>query len=347
MPKSALACLDSLPQYLGSKRELTPAIFRAVSLAGYPPGRGHVLLDAFAGGCSVALTGKALGYRVIANDLSFRSHAVGNAFVANDRVRLAREDVGVALETRISDWWLPPVKDLPWPDGARELLAQIAKAANSYEDEAKRSLMRALMLKTATRLSMWGQVRSLGVSHARQGEWDAMTKTQIDRVPALTRPRAMMLKALKVMEQGVFANGQQNVMLGYDALEVFAAIRASDLPSADVLYLDPPYPETETYERNYWALDGILANAAPPTDPSRFSRAGGWRHLGAIFDEAEEVPLWVISVGGKGVDPEELADMARERGRRVEQHAIRYGHITSKENEKTKATSHEYILCAT
>jgi hypothetical protein len=343
MPKSALACLDALPQYLGSKRELTPAIFRAVGLAGFPPGRGHVLLDAFAGGCSVALTGKALGYQVIANDVSLRAEAVGLAFVENDRVRPSTEDVGVALETGVEDWWLPPVKDLPWPDGARELLAQIAKAAMSYEDPARRALMRALMLKTATRLSMWGQVRSLGVSHARREQWDAMTRTQIERVPALTRPRSMMLKALKAMQQGVFSNGYENRMLRYDVLDVFDA----DLPIADVLYLDPPYPETETYERNYWALDGILENAAPPQGPSRFSRAGGWRHLGDVFDAAGDITVWVVSVGGKGVDPEELAEMARERGRVVKQHAIRYGHITSKENEETKATSHEHILVAT
>jgi hypothetical protein len=335
--------LDALPQYLGSKRELGPAIFRAITEAGFPPGEGYVLCDAFAGGCSVSLTGKRLGYRVLANDVSHRSEAVGQAFVANDSVKLTKDDIAIALDQSIRDWWLPPVKDLPWPDGARELLAQIAKAAGEFQSPAKAALMRALMLKTATRLSMWGQVRSLGVSHARQGEWDAMTRTQIDRVPALTRPRKMMLLALAAMEQGIFPNGHENAMFNLDVLALFDA-----LPEApDVLYLDPPYPETETYERNYWALDGILQNEAPPTGPSRFSRAGGWRHMGDIFDSAGEIPAWVTSVGGKGVEVEELAELMRERGRQVQTHAIRYGHITSKENDETKATSHEYILVAT
>jgi hypothetical protein len=343
MPKSALACLDALPQYLGSKRELAQPIFAAISEAGFPPGQGYVLCDAFAGGCSVALTGKRLGYRVFANDVSRRSEAVGQAFVENDSVKLTESDAAIALEQNVNDWWLPPVKDLPWPDGARELLAQIAKAALEYENPARAALMRSLMLKTATRLSMWGQVRSLGVSHARKGEWDAMTPTQIDRVPALTRPRRMMLLALAAMGQGVFSNGQDNRMFRADVLGLFDLLPETP----DVLYLDPPYPETETYERNYWALDGILQNETPPTGPSRFSRAGGWRHLAEVFDAAGHIAAWVVSVGGKGVDAEELAELMRERGRTVQMHAIRYGHITSKENDHTKATSHEYILCAT
>lgn len=343
MPKSALACLDSLPQYLGSKRELGPAIFKAIADAGFPPGQGHVLCDAFAGGCSVALTGKRLGYRVLANDVSLRSEAVGKAFIENDRTRLHNEDVAVALDTDVAGWWLPPVKDLPWPDGARELLAQIAKSALTYSDPATCALMQTLMLKTATRLSMWGQVRSEGVSHARKGEWDAMSKTQIDRVPALTRPRAMMLRALEAMRPGVFPNGYDNRMSKLDVLDLFGALPETP----DVLYLDPPYPETETYERNYWALDGILENVTPPTGPSRFSRAGGWRHLGEVFDAATGTPVWVTSVGGAGVEIEELAELMRERGRRVQTHAIRYGHITSKENDQTKATSQEFILVAT
>lgn len=343
MPKSALACLDALPQYLGSKRELGPAIFKAIAEAGFPAGQGYVLCDAFAGGCSVSLTGKRLGYRVMANDVSRRSEAVGKAFVENDRVKLTEEDVALALEQDVRDWWQPPVKDLPWPDGARELLAQIAKAADEFESPAKGALMRSLMLKTATRLSMWGQVRSLGVSHARQQQWDAMTRTQIERVPALTRPRRMMTLALKAMSAGVFGNGYDNRMYRGDVLNLFDAVEEQP----DVLYLDPPYPETETYERNYWALDGILQNEAPPTGPSRFSRAGGWRHLGEVFEAAAHIPAWVVSAGGKGVEVEELAELMRESGKTVQTHAIRYGHITSKENDATKATSHEYILVAT
>lgn len=335
-----LDCLEALPIYLGGKRKLCPAIFRAISDAGFPPARGHVLCDAFAGGCSVALTGKRLGYSVIANDSSLRSYAVARALVENDRIQLDESDVAIALEQDVAGWWLPPVKDLPWPDGARELLAQIAKASLVYEDEAKRALMRTLMLKTAIRLSMWGQVRSEGVSHARRGQWDAMTRTQIDRVPALTRPRAMMMKALKSMHQGVFANGQRNLAFQKDVLGLLGELASG----VDVLYLDPPYPETETYERNYWALDGILEDATPPKGPSRFSRVGGWRHLGDVFDAAADVPVWVLSISGKGVDPQELAELMQERGRVVETHAIRYGHITSKENQHSKATSQEHIL---
>ena len=65
--------LKGLPPYLGGKRRLLGRIFKRIPI----PRDAPILVDVFKGGGSVALFGKARGYRVIANDIALRSHLVG------------------------------------------------------------------------------------------------------------------------------------------------------------------------------------------------------------------------------------------------------------------------------
>ena len=85
---------SALPPYLGGKRRLCPTIFREVDRI-LP--RRHwpdlTFLDGFLGGGSVSLYAKAQGFRVVATDIAERGIVVGEALVANSRVRLTREDV--------------------------------------------------------------------------------------------------------------------------------------------------------------------------------------------------------------------------------------------------------------
>ena len=89
-----LAIWASLPPYLGGKRRLCPTIFREID--DLVPRRlwGRVaFLDAFLGGGSVSLYAKAQGFRVVATDIADRAIVVGEALIANSRVRLTKEDV--------------------------------------------------------------------------------------------------------------------------------------------------------------------------------------------------------------------------------------------------------------
>ncbi len=76
--------LKALPPYFGGKRRLLGRIFKQMP----KPEEAPVLVDAFLGGGSVSLFGKARGYRVIANDIAYRSSIVGKALIENDHVTL-------------------------------------------------------------------------------------------------------------------------------------------------------------------------------------------------------------------------------------------------------------------
>ncbi|MFH1313978.1 MAG: DNA adenine methylase, partial [Candidatus Eisenbacteria bacterium] len=81
--------LKALPPYFGGKRKLLGRIFKQIPRPRDTP----VLVDAFMGGGSVALFGKARGCRVVANDIALRSHIVGKALIESDHVTLEPEDV--------------------------------------------------------------------------------------------------------------------------------------------------------------------------------------------------------------------------------------------------------------
>jgi adenine-specific DNA methylase len=331
--------LKAVPNTLGGKRNQAGAIFRAISEAGFPRGRGHTLVDPFMGGGSVSLLGKLYGYRVIAGDTSPRSAAIGEALLANDREQLEPSDVAVALTTDPAGWYIPPLKQLPWPQESLDALAGICRAADAH-DGAKAWLLRALMVKLASHISIYGQPRMTAHQRIREKNWDALTEGQIARmlVPQ-TRPKEMAKRVAKQMYGVVFRNGYENEFHQADALKVI------EQSAGDVVYLDPPYPDTEGYSRNYVGIDALLEGRELVIEESRFSQSQGWRHMTELLAAAEDVPLVVMSLGGENVhvSKEELEELMRAAGRSVETTTISYALLRSRATSKSQR-KREWLL---
>src|SRR6266849_5764022 len=85
----------ALPPYLGGKRRLAPIVFREIDhLISRRLWPSMTFLDCFMGGGSMALFAKAQSFgKVIGTDLALRSVTIGQALVANSRVRLTKADV--------------------------------------------------------------------------------------------------------------------------------------------------------------------------------------------------------------------------------------------------------------
>lgn len=78
---------QALPSYFGGKRKLVKHIFKPIKKT------EGIFMDAFLGGGSVSLYAKAKGYKVIANDIAFRSLIIGKAIIGNNSVKLESEDL--------------------------------------------------------------------------------------------------------------------------------------------------------------------------------------------------------------------------------------------------------------
>ena len=116
-----------------------------------------------------------------------------------------------------------------------------------------------------------------------------------------------------------------------DALSLIAS---SD---ADVLYLDPPYPGTTGYEREYGVLDDLLgdtpdAEAAAPD-------------LDELLSAAAHIPLALISFGGPTLTLPELSACVSRHRPVLQALAVPHVHLASIAR-RNQNDSFEYIVLA-
>lgn len=329
---------------LGGKREIVPLIFRAAQEAGYGPAQGHVWVEPFLGGGSVGLTAKALGYAVVAGDTSVRSAAVGDGLLVNDGVRLAEADLALALEH--DPGFLPPVRDFPFTDEARDAFARVAAAAADAEDPRRGALLRLLVFKAAQRIAPYSQPNAAGSAamRIRSHQWDGLS--EYDRgfhVPRFTRPIKFLVQSLDELRAGIFANGQPNSFARRDAL---ALIDEAGFERADVLYLDPPYPGTKVYETHFRALDSLLEGRAIDDEPSRFSAKDGWTHIAELLAAARDWPLWILSLGNASVELEPVEAMIRDLGREPITQSMAHMHLKGTSSAEHRADNRELVITA-
>lgn len=333
------ALTSGTANYLGGKRDLAEVLFRAIRQADPAPPPTRVLVDAFAGSCSVSLIGKVMGYRVIANDTGARSEALGKALVENSHVQLDESDVHLALTTKPAGRYMPPVEHLMWPDDTREIMAGICAAADTYARPEKRWLLRALAVKTALTISQFGRPRMSVGRKARDGRHgDASSARQAKALRTLEEPRKVVLSCASHMYGRIFTNGQRNEMHRMDVLDFLSSVKG------DIVYLDPPYPGTLAYEPAYIGIDALLDNRELDGVPSRFSADDGWKFIGEVLDAAEHIPTWVLSLGNEHVDLAALEAMMRERGREVEAMALDHAHLNSLATAAKTQRNQEYVL---
>lgn len=306
--------LNASPPYLGGKRKIARDIMRVIA-EDYGVAPGATLADAFSGGAAVSMAAKALGYRVLANDLGPIAVATGKALIENSRVTLTAAQITTALEHDPVEE-LPDEKELSIPTECRTVLARILGAERESAG-VDRWLYRAWISRLSLSMASWG----IPTMAAGRRSWDELTPGQATQLIRTGKPLSMAVKAAQTLNQGVFENGQDNRMYEGDAVDFLANVKA------DIAYLDPPYPGTLAYEQVYAGVNHLL-DPSLPTEPSDWSAADGWRLLQDAFDAAEHIKLIVISMG-KGADPEEIAEMMTSAGREPQWKSLDHKHLSA------------------
>src|SRR5437867_3098157 len=164
--RKKLTMWSALPPYLGGKRRLCPLIFREVDrVLPRRAWRDLAFLDGFLGAGSASLYAKAQGFRVVATDIAARAITVGQAVIANSRVRLSREDVLRLLAPRsgppgrVEAQFVPSV----FTANVGRFLDAALDAAQT-KDVAKAALLRLLAIRVALLSHPMSQIRP-GTAH--------------------------------------------------------------------------------------------------------------------------------------------------------------------------------------
>src|SRR4029453_12453239 len=103
------------------------------------------------------------------------------------------------------------------------------------------------------------------------------------------------------------------------------SLRAPPTIRADVAYFDPPYPGVMSYEKEYGVIDQLLDGKTRPTSP--FTAKTGASTLDTLFERAQHIPVWILSLGNEVVGIEELEAKMTKLGRQTKALAIKYQHL--------------------
>ena len=322
-----------LPAYLGGKRRFCPLLFSL--LAEHLPRadwQARRFLDPFSGGGAVSLYAKAQGFEVWASDLAERAAVVCRALIANSSVRLRFEDVLDLFQDPADDYARVAAKHCPSTFSAQQAAwLDRALARARRRSEPARSLLLLLIIKLALRCQPMSMLRGTDARAAATGDYDRVSPRRLGhylKASELLTPAGAWRLAGEVNAAVFGGRGEAHKS---DALSLIAS---SD---ADVLYLDPPYPDTTGYEREYGVLDDLLgdtpdAEAAAPD-------------LDELLAAAAHIPLALISFGGPTLTLPELSACVSRHRPVLQALAVPHVHLASIAR-RNQNDSFEYIVLA-
>jgi adenine-specific DNA methylase len=295
-----LSLFNSLPAFFGGKRKMAKQLLRHAP----PPSVAPVFVDAFLGGGSVALYAKALGYRVIGNDIAERSAIVGRALIVNSRIKINEDDIRSLFVEHPNDRFVMkrfvPDYFVPRHAWIIDNVLAYAKAARCPE---KRDLLKLLAIHFIVRWRPFGDFHQPGVvdKFARsdfEGANSRLFRGCFGRLFQHTCLEKLRMIARDI-NAGVFSNGMKNEMIQGDVLDLLEKVQGN------ILYLDPPYFGSNSYERIYRVLDQILAGTMEERPVSRFNQRDALHALENLLEKAARFPTWLLSFGGGKISHEE------------------------------------------
>lgn len=334
----ALRGLLPLP---GSKKALLDPIFALIAET-LPESEWPSLtfVDPFAGSCAVALTAKRQGFGVVVTgDVAERSAVFARALVGNSRRRLTREEALFAFNpakgpaigsARVSSRLGIPLRDLF--ENARTRLS------GPDFSGVQRDLLWALTLNLLVRSFPLGSPAATDAPRVAGGDFDGVTGTRLAhflrRQDEFARPASWLRMA-----------AQMNAALspGHAAVREGEAIGTLHEAGGDVVFLDPPYPGTTSYESHFELVDEFIG--APPLDTSRFSASANPVH--ELLEAAATAEVVVLTYGNAQLTPAEVVNLVKDHRRVRRAVVVPYRHLGAVATATKNAINREILVVAT
>lgn len=342
--------LGALPPYLGGKRRLLRWIFG--NLADIIPPiewSQHSFTDAFLGGGAVSYYAKAQGFKeVIVNDISYRSRLIAEGLLCNSRITLNELDIMQALVYPLAKegcWVQNQYCPSVFSSRHAQVLDQILGYANQANSPTKQALLKLLAWHLVSEFVCFGT--TIGTSNRPYAEalegirdWQILNPKRFmdGSFPRLLKPTQEVIKTkLKAINRGVMGG---SLVTAYQ-LDAFAFLEQNS--SGGILFLDPPYPSTTSYEAVNRVLDTILTGQMPTMPSSPFSK--GTEALERLLERAGGYPVWVLTYGNKVLPLNELKALVARHApnRQIRAFSRQYRHL---QHVSKNETNEELLIIA-
>jgi 16S rRNA G966 N2-methylase RsmD len=312
------AAFKALPPFFGGKRALVAWIFQKLAdLIPQTTWHQKTFLDAFAGGGSVSLFAKAHGFQsVLANDWSDRTQIILESLLSNQTQLLTEQDLLILTQ--------------PLPDGQvgfveRELASSVVSKrhanaidrvrywASQYQDPIKRNLGLVLLwhliqLYVVMPTSINTSNRPYAETLDGLRDWQELNpKRFVDNsFPRLCQPRWAKLESLRTrINAGVFGGTPVQTT----QLDAHAFVKAH---SGDIVYFDPPYAGSLSYESSLRTLDALLFGRVVEETPIISPFSQGVDALTPLLEAAQHIPVWILSYSNHLLELEALNALVQQ-----------------------------------
>lgn len=290
----------ALMAYFGSKIKIVPYIFQHLP----KPKKGETIkfLDPFMGGGSVSMYAKQLGYEVTGGDISYRASITGQALIANDKEQIP--PLPVLMAAKKYERFVHEHYGDRFFFTVTETLDRLREGIKKRGDKPIEMM---LYMKLLTYYMPFGMLIRK-IPPPPEGYPFKVVRRQIDNI-----------------NHGVFSNGKNNKFIHAPAWEVIDK-HGQD---ADIVYLDPPYPGTLSYEESDWIdkclfrdQDFVQAFGTEWTDKNKFLDT-----YRTTIEKTKHIPNYIMSIGNW--DPEELLSILREYRPKAELFSIKHNWLRS------------------
>ena len=224
-------------RYMGSKVKLLSPIWDAVAGLDF-----NSVLDIFSGSGIVSYMFKSQGKQVFSNDYMFMSTVFTKAMVENSEVTLDEESIEMLL-TPIKgqdDFVSRTFAKLYYSDDDNHVIDTIRDNIPKLDDEYKQAIAMSALIRACLKKRPRGIFTYTGYRYDDGRKDLKMTMEE------------QFIKAVKIINDAVFNNGQNCFAYNGDALGVKVDV--------DLVYMDPPYysPLSDNeYVRRYHFVEGL------------------------------------------------------------------------------------------
>ena len=225
-------------RYMGSKRKLLEDIWSVASNFEF-----NTALDLFAGSGVVGYMFKSQGKKVVCNDYMAMSATFTKAMIENNNTKLSLEEARNLLNDQgDSDHFVEnKFKGLYFTDQENKVIDVLRANIWKIKDEYKRAIALTALIRACTKKRPRGIFTYTGERY-NDGRRDLQITLE-----------QQFLEAVEAVNDAVFDNGQDNLSILGDAMNVLET-------TPDLVYIDPPYysPLSDNeYVRRYHFVEGI------------------------------------------------------------------------------------------
>ena len=292
--------------FIGNKEKVVDWIIEEL------PIKKGVVLDLFAGGCSVSYALKQNGFKVISNDILYSNYVLSKAIIENNKVILHENDLDIKIPANEIKKQYKKIESLSnrlYHQYEVEELAKLILISNRLKGY-KKYIYLALLRRAMIRKLPYSRMNVIWREILRFRDEELSYKLYKRRRAYHNKTFEFHIKDNMDEYNDAVFGGKQCKAYNEDAIEL-----SKKITRVDAIYIDPPYPGTmNNYDIFYGDYDKAVKSLKKHTDfTSQESFIDNIKKIVELYKKKTKFFIFSLNTNTKP-SIEELKDALKEYG---------------------------------